>query len=402
MPTLVLVRTYGELFRVREFTPFFAAVSVQIAAGTVSGLALSTMVYLSTGSPLLSALSLFGASFAQVIGATTLLSMADRVPPRRALVVIASVFAVGTLAMTIPGLPVWGILMIILGLGLVNSVAGGVRWGLLGEIVPEGAYILGRSVFSIALGTMQIVGFGVGGLLLQILSPRQALLFSVALYLLAATLLRFGLRARAARAEGRPSVRQTWQVNRMLWSARGRRTVYLAMWVPNGLIVGCEALFVPYAPGSASVLFMAAALGMLTGDIVTGRLIPPQSRERLLTPLRLLLALPILLFALPLPLPLAALAVAASAIGFSSGLMLQERLVKLTPEDVRGQALGLQSAGLLAMQAAGATIAGTVAQFLPAATAMTVMAAASLAITIALTAGLRQPATEVAAEKIGA
>ncbi len=174
------------------------------------------------------------------------------------------------------------------------------------------------------------------------------------------------------------------------------------MWVPNGLIVGCEALFVPYAPGSASVLFMAAALGMLTGDIVTGRLIPPRSRERLLTPLRLLLALPILLFALPLPPPVAALAVAASAIGFSSGLMLQERLVKLTPEDVRGQALGLQSAGLLAMQAAGATIAGTVAQFLPAAAAMTVMAVASLVVTIALTAGLRQPATETAPEKIGA
>ena len=51
----------------------------------MSGLALGTLIYAATGSPLLSALGMFGPSLAQVIGATTLLSAADRLPPRAAM-----------------------------------------------------------------------------------------------------------------------------------------------------------------------------------------------------------------------------------------------------------------------------------------------------------------------------
>ena len=44
--------------------------------------------------------------------------------------------------------------------------------------------------------------------------------------------------------------------------------------MPNGLIVGCESLFVPYAPRHAGLLFAFAALGMLVGDTLTGRFLP--------------------------------------------------------------------------------------------------------------------------------
>ena len=76
------MRTYRELFRAPEFTPLFLTSAAQVAASTVTGLALGTLVYAATGSPLLSALSMFGPSLAQVIGATALLSAADRLPPR--------------------------------------------------------------------------------------------------------------------------------------------------------------------------------------------------------------------------------------------------------------------------------------------------------------------------------
>ncbi|MDG4862035.1 MFS transporter, partial [Streptomyces sp. T-3] len=72
------MRTYRELFRTPEFTPLFLTSAAQIAAQTVSGLALGTLVFTATGSPLLSALALFGPSLAQVVGAATLLSAADR------------------------------------------------------------------------------------------------------------------------------------------------------------------------------------------------------------------------------------------------------------------------------------------------------------------------------------
>ena len=103
------MRTYRELFRAPEFTPLFLTSSAQVAASTVTGLALGTLVYAATRSPLLSALSMFGPSLAQVIGATALLSAADRLPPRAAMTGMALVFGLGTAVQAIPGVPVWAI-----------------------------------------------------------------------------------------------------------------------------------------------------------------------------------------------------------------------------------------------------------------------------------------------------
>ena len=51
------MRTYRELFRTPEFAPLFGASCAQVAATTLAGLALATLVYARTDSPLLSALS---------------------------------------------------------------------------------------------------------------------------------------------------------------------------------------------------------------------------------------------------------------------------------------------------------------------------------------------------------
>ncbi|HCT80719.1 MAG TPA: MFS transporter [Micromonosporaceae bacterium] len=394
------MRTYRELFRVPEFGALFAAASIQSAGGTISGLALATLVFSITGSALLAALALFGSSFAQVIGAAALLSIADRVPPRRAMVALSLIFTVGAVVLAIPGMPVWGMLLIIFTIGLINSVGGGVRWGLLSQIVPEDGYVLGRSVFNMSNGIMQITGFGVGGILIALISARHALFVSAGLFLMAAVGFRLGLSNHAPRAAGRASIRQTWRVNADLWSHPLRRNVYLALWVPSGLVVGCEALFVAYAPDSAGVLFMAAALGMLVGDTVTGRLLRPIWRAKLISPMRLLLAAPYLLFVVAPPMPIAVVAVAVASVGFSATLMLQERLLALVPLAVRGQALGLHSSGMLTMQAIGATVAGSIAEYLQPATAIVVMATASLAVTIALTPRLRVRIEAASAENL--
>ena len=383
------MRTYGDLFRVPEFTPLFAVCSSQIAASTVSGLALGTLVYTATRSPLLSALSMFGASFAQLIGAATLLSAADRLPPRAATTSLALVFGLSTVVLAVPGLPLWAVFAVILGQGLAASVGSGVRYGLLSEILPADGYLLGRSVLNMAVGTTQICGFAAGGVLMTALSPRGTLLIGAAFHLIGAVVARSGLRPRPPRAAGRPSVAETWRTNTRLWSSVPRRYVYLALWVPNGLIVGCESLFVPYAPQRAGLLFAIAALGMLIGDTLTGRFVPKRWRRRLGAPLRLLLAAPYLLFAMHPALPLAAAAILLASIGYSATLLLQEQLMALTPEDMHGHALGLHSSGMLAMQGVGAAIAGTVAQHASPTTAMATMAITSVAITLTLAPGLR-------------
>lgn len=385
--------SYRSLFRTPEFTPLFLASSAQVAAQTMSGLALGTLVYRATDSPLLSALSMFGPSLAQVLGATTLLSAADRLPPRATLTGTALAFAAGTAALAAPP-PLWGIFALILVLGLVASLGGGVRWGLLNEILREDGhikdgYILGRSVFNMANGVTQVAGFATGGVLIAFLSARGTLLTAAALYATAAAVSRFGLTARPQRATGRPSLRETRRTNAALLAARPRRHLFLALWIPNGLIVGCESLYVSYAPDHAGLLFACAALGMLAGDVTVARFVPPRLRPRLGVPLLLLLAAPYVFFVLrPGPFLAAGLATLASA-GFAASLLQQERLMAVTPPELSGHALGLHSSGMLTMQGVGAALAGATAQLTSPGTAMTVIALASIAVTVSLAPGLR-------------
>ncbi|MFF7142594.1 MFS transporter [Streptomyces nodosus] len=384
------MRSYSGLFRTREFTPLFLSVSLQTAASTVAALALGTLVYRATESPLLSAMSMFGQQLAQVVGATTLLSAADRLPPRATTAGIACAFAVGTALMAAPGLPVGAIFAVLFLLGLVQSLGGGVRWGLLNEILPKDGYLLGRSVFNMMSGIMQIAGFATGGVLVVLLSPGTTLLAAAALYLISAVVARLGLTPRAPRAVGRPSIAATWRTNALLWSSPPRRTTYLLLWIPNGLVVGCESLYVSYTPEHAGALFACGAFGMFVGDVAVGRLLPPALRRRLGIPFLLLLAAPYLLFALHPAVPLAAACAALASVGFGASLIQQERLMELTPEELGGHALGLHSSGMLTTQGLSATLAGAVAQVTAPGPAMTVMAAASVAVTLTLAAAGRR------------
>ncbi|WP_030456226.1 MFS transporter, partial [Herbidospora cretacea] len=391
------MRTYRELFATKEFAPLFATSTLQVVASTIGNLALGTLVFEATGSPLLSALAMFGPFLAQVVGATLLMSAADRLPPRMALAGLAVVFGVGAAVQAIPDLPIVVRFAVLVVIGVVASVGGGVRYGLLNEVLTRDGFLLGRSVLNMAVGGSQIAGFAAGGLLVALLTPVQTLLISAALELVAAVVVLLGLSRRPPRASGRPSVAQTWQGNTRLWASRPRRYVFLALWVPNGLIVGCESLFVSYDPRSAGVLFAFAAFGMLIGDTLVGRFVPAGWRQRLGGPMRLLLAVPYLVFFIDPPIGVAVAAVTLASVGYAASLLLQERLMALTPDELSGHALGLNGSGMMVMQGVGAAVAGSVAQFSSPATAMTVMAVASVAVTLALAPGLRPGPAEVAA-----
>ncbi|MFD7135733.1 MFS transporter [Streptomyces sp. NPDC059894] len=380
------MRSYRTLFRTREFTPFLLSFAAFAAAQTIGGLALGTLVFRATGSPFLSAVSMFGPQLAQLLGAALLLSAADRLPPRVILSGLALAFAAGTAVLALPGLPVRAVFAVVLLQGLVASLGGGVRGGLLNEILPKDGYVLGRSAYNMLWGLVQVAGFATGGALLALLSPRTCLLLAAALYLMSALVTRLGLTARPPRSAGRPSVSATWRTNALLWSSRPRRLTYLGLWVPNGSVVGGDSLYVSYAPGAAGTLYACGALGMFAGDLAVGRLVPPAVRPRLATPLRLLLAAPYLFFVLRPGVALSAVAVTVASVGFAASLVLQERLMSLTPDDLAGQALGLHATGMAALQGIGAALAGTLAQLTSPATAMTLMAAGSVTVSLTLAA----------------
>ncbi|WDZ82709.1 MFS transporter [Micromonospora cathayae] len=384
------MRTYTQLFAVGEFRNLFLANCAGIAAHTSSALALGSLTYAVTGSAALTALSMFGAPLAAVLGSVTLLSAADSLPPRRALTLGASVALAGTAVQAVPGLPIVVRFAVILLVAYLGSIVGGARWALLNDILPAGAYVLARSTMNASVGVMQIAGFGAGGLLLTWLTPYQVFLVATALRAVALALTWFGLRERPARTDARASTARTLRVNRELWSDRGRRALLLNLWLPNGLVVGCEALFLPYAGDRAGFLFAAGALGMLTGDVVVGRFLSPAARRRCVLPLRLLLPLPYLAFLLQPNLPVAMLLALVASVGFAASLPLQEWLIDRSPPQVHGQVLGLHQNGMLVGQAVFAVFAGAVADVAPTHLAVALLAGLSLVTTLLLTRGLRR------------
>jgi hypothetical protein len=391
----VVMQTYRELFGFGEFRALFGSVTIRYAATAMQGIALGTSIYAETGSALWSALAMFGPSAAQVVGALTLLSIIDRIPPRAALTATAGAYGLVAATVAIPGMSTAVVLAMVGLAGLVSVVGNGVQWGLLTEILPSSAYVLGRSVFTMSNGAMQIVGFGLGGALAQATSPQLTLLLAASAHLLTVPVFRFGLRERRPRATGDASVGATWRGNRSLLSSTHLRCVYLAMWVPNGLIVGCEAVFVPYVPQRAGLLFAASAAGMFAGDVLVARVFNRRQRGVLAAPLRLLLAAPYVLFAFGLPFPVAFGLVAMASVGYGSSLLLQERLLAAVPAQLSGHALALNSCGMLTMQAVGAAIAGGIATQLSAGSTMALLALASIAVTLVLGPGLRTPEPRV-------
>lgn len=400
-PTVERPATFGDVFAVAEFRVIFGSFGIFMIGETVKMLALSVLVYERTGSGLLAALAYVTGFLPHALGGVFLLALADRMPARALIVgydllrlAVVVVLATGALS---PPLML-GLVAVVALFGPVSSAA---RTALLPEVLHGDSYVLGRSLLSVASGGTQVAGFAVGGLLLGLVGPYGALWLTALTCGLSALLVRVGLTRRPARirtatavgtAVGRSkggAVRETLRVNRELLADRRIRGLLLAQWLPGSLLVGAEGVAVPYAaelgPGaSAGVLLMAGAGGMLVGDLLVGRFVAPARRERWTPWLALLLGVPMLAFlAGPGLLPAAALFAVATA-GFAYQLGLARRFLDAVPELRRGQAFGLVSTGMMAMQGLAAAGAGALSEWLAPGVVMAVAGAASIAATLTL------------------
>ncbi|GAA1569074.1 MFS transporter [Kribbella sancticallisti] len=377
--------TYREVFGQAEFRNLWISTALGNASATMTSLTLAIVVNAETGSALLSALVMFGPSLAHVIGASTLMSAADTAKPRRLLVLFAVVSTAAIAAQAAFDLAATARLLLTLAVAYGLSIASGVRWGLLNEVVHRDQFILGRSAMNLSVGAMQIAGFGAAGLLLQVFDAGQVFWLAAAFSALTVPVLRFGLKDRAPRRLTGTSPGETWRGNRALLSQPATRPLLLALCVPNGLIVGCEALFVPYAGAAAGLLLAAGAAGMMLGDLVVGRFLSRDLRRKASVYLRILLAVPFLAFAFDPPIGVLATLVAIGSIGYSASLSQQELLVEATTFELRGQVLGLASALRMTTFGICAVVAGAVADLAAPQPTIAAFAALSLVVSIALT-----------------
>src|SRR4051794_24835370 len=234
------MRTYRELFGVAEFRALFAVQCLAMGGASISGLALGTTTYAATGSTVLTALSLFGGPLVRLVASWFLGAWSDLLRPRTALLLVAGVSAVADALQALPGLP-WGVRFVLLALPWVAmSATGGSMLALVADILPEGSFVFGRATMNIAVGGMQIVGYALGGLLLTVLDPWQLFVLAALASAVAVPIVRFGVGDHTPRAVDRAPLRRSTRGNRALLSSPVLLPVLLSLWVPNGLVVGCE------------------------------------------------------------------------------------------------------------------------------------------------------------------
>ncbi|GGW34471.1 MFS transporter [Streptomyces lucensis JCM 4490] len=357
---------YGRVLAVPEFRAVFAAHVLSMLGVIVSEIALSVLVYDLTRSPLMSALTFALGFLPYAVGGTLLAPVADRFPARRVLVTCDLVCAGCVAVMTVPGTGIGVLLALRCALAVVSPVFSGTRMATLADVLGAGdLFVLGRSLLRIVAQSALLVGYGVGGLLLTAVSPRHALLITVTTFLASAALLRCGTRHRPGRT--RPAA-QTPPGVRRLFADRRVRTLMPMFWVPAAFSVVPEALAAPYADqlgsGSAGLglLMCALPVGTVAGELFAGARLGPAARERVALPLLCLTLLPYLGYALRPGLGVSLLLLLLSGAGSAYTLGLDQWLVRAVPEEVRGRAMTVLSAGLMTVQGVGMALAGVVAQ----------------------------------------
>jgi MFS family permease len=361
--------TYRDVFAVPAFRVLFLSRSLAIGADTLRIVALSVLVFVATGSAWLSAVT-FGIGFLpQVLGGLLLGSLADRLRPRPLIVTGYVVECAVALALATLPLPIWLSLVLVAAVAVGTPIFGGASSRLVADVLEGDAYVLGRSVTSMASGGAQLLGLAIGGVAVAALSARHSMLVTAGCHLVAGLIVRFGLAdLPAPPAAGASAVRQSWSTNVGLLADAWVRRLLLVHWLPCAFAVGAEALLVAYSAergfplATVGLLLACSPVGMLVGQFAIGRLVPPPLRTTLVGPLILLLGVPPALFAFNPPLVVCAALMVASGAGFSYSLGLQRAFLDAVPEANRGQAFGLLSTGLMTLQGVGPVVFGAVAQ----------------------------------------
>src|SRR5262252_5803479 len=364
---------YRDVLSVAEFRAIFVANIVSMLGSVVAAVALTVLVYQQTRSPALAA-SVMALSFLPyLIGGTLLGAAADRLPPRRVLVAcdLGCALLVGCMAM--PGMPLRALLALLFTAGLLSPVYQGARSAVLPEVLPPGPrYVLGRALMRMVAQSAQIVGYGVGGLLLAVLPPRGALAADALSLAASGLVLRFGTAARPGSSARRGSMaRDSLAGLRNVFTHLPTRRILLFSWLLPACVVAPEALAAPYATHlgqparAAGFLLMGLPIGTVAADIVAARLLTSRLQRRIILPAALLSFVPLAVFAASPGMVLAVGLLAVAGLGSAWAAGVDGLLIETAPPGLRNRALALAAAGLMFTQGAGFALWGLAGQYLP-------------------------------------
>lgn len=382
---------YRQALDSNEFRALCAGQLVSVAGNSVAAVALTVLVYRRTSSALLASLTFSLAFLPYLLGGAVLSGVVDRVRPRRLVTTCDAASAVVAAAMAWPQMPVPALLALLFVIGSLSSLASGSRGALVRSTVSYDSYVPARSLMRIASQVAQIGGNAGAGALLVFLAPSGALLVNAACFALSSSLVRTVVHDHdhlGDTAGQRPP--GSWRGAKEVLSNNQLRRLLLLGWLAAMFSVAPEALAAPYVAahhGPSSMVgwwLTALPVGVITGDIIAVRLLGSERQRRWVAPAVLTSFIPYLVFASSPAVPVALPLLTVAGLCSFYGLGLDARVRDAAPLHLFTRTMTLNSAGLMALQGIGFTLAGAAAQILGAAPTIAIAGIGGITTTIAI------------------
>lgn len=367
---------FGDVFSIGEFRALWLAYLGSVAGDQLALVAVTVLVYDKTKSPLLTALAYSAGFLPWVIGGVTLSRLADAYPRRAVMVTCDLTSAVLVAVMALPGAPIGVLVALLACITLLDSPFRAARSAMLPDILTGDRYVMGTATMQITNRIGRTAGFAVGGVVVAALGARSALTVDAATFLVSASLVRLGVKARPA-ASAKSKTRQSQDTTdeskprepstiRRVFSDTRLRTLMLFGWLVPFYAVP-EGVAVPYAhqlhggSAAAGLVLASGPAGAMVGTLAFSRFVDPELRLRLMGPLAVLTCglLGFCFLAPPLVASLIIFAAATSCSAFQ--LATNATFVAAVPSSWRGRAFGLANAGINVGQSLWFAAAGAAA-----------------------------------------
>jgi hypothetical protein len=390
--------SFRDVLGMGEFRAVWLAQLASIAGDQFAKLAVAVLVYERTGSALLAAAAFAATVVPMFAGGLLLGWVADAFPRRTVMVVADGVCAALVAVMALPGMPLWGLLVLLGVVSLAFEPFLAARAATNREVLGAARFQVGIAITMSTYQVAQLAGFALGGVVAGVAGPRPALLIDAASFAVSALLIRIGVAQRPApgghggRRIERPTIVAGWRV---VFAHPAARVAMGLMWLaaffaaPEGVSVPLAKTFGGGA-ATAGLLLAAMTAGAALGPLVWTRLVPEEPRMRWTGVSAVAASGVLVAFAVPPPLgwALAILAASGACTGYIASA--SGALFGAVPDEQRGTASGVVGAGMVGGQGLMLLVAGALAQAVSPALAVAACGAAGVAAGIPLALAWRK------------
>ena len=365
--------SFRNVFAVPEFRALWLSFVLSGVGDRLALVALTLLVYDRSRSPLLAAVTFASGFVPYLFGGLFLSGLADRLPRRTVMVACDLLRFLLVGAMLAPGVPLAAMIALLYAVTLLQPPFDASRSAIVRDMMDADRYPLATAVIQTTSRSVVVVGTAAAGFVVALAGPRPALAADAATFVASALLVQFGVRARPAPAPaggGQSPFGQLAAGVRLVFCDPALRTLVALGWLAAFYEVP-EGLAVPYAGRlgggavAAGLLLAFSQLGAAISTPLFTSKIGPLTRLRWMGPMAVLtcaiLAVTVLRPDLIVSMALFALSNSFAMYQIAANTAFVERI----PNEKRGQAFGLATAGLFVGQGVAFAVAGAAAEVVP-------------------------------------